>query len=331
GKSHLVGINNDITLRKEEDRYIERLFDGLDSALFLADEQGSLLYLNGFAQAVLGKDISEIKGNLFWELPQIRQYAAHIQPLFRLGATNRDVVEIEIEIEQEEQQRTFLLSVTSIEKANGVVNFIPYAVDITARKNAELQNELLVAELNHRSKNLFSVVNALISLSARHAHSVDDFASSTISRLSALHTAHDLGAADLRKRGASLFEIIEKTLAPWRTDPPKIFISGDNPSLDSGEATSWALIAHELMTNANKYGALGNGGDLHINMQADQDNWRLCWKESIPAANVQPSDKKGFGHTVIKRLSATYLDADVEFDFNQGGLHVTISSRQSIA
>ena len=325
GRRSLTGVNIDITERKESEDYIERLLDGVAAALALTDEEGRILHLNSFAENIYNTPVDDSRKELFWRLPALIQHEHSIRALF--NAQEDEISTFEFSLDGENRVRTYLLSVSRIDRANGTVNYIPYAVDITARKDAETQNELLVAELNHRIKNLFSVVNALITLSARHASSVEDFATSTISRLAALHDAHNLGAADLRNRGASLREVFERTLAPWRTKEPRIFIHGDDQFLDAGEATSWALIAHELTTNANKYGALAHRGEVHISMMGDETNWRFVWSERKCAVPITAPAVSGFGQTVIKRLSSAYLGAETDFRFEPDGLQVAISTR----
>jgi len=334
GRRSLTGVNIDVTARKEQDEYVGKLLEGVGAALGITDAAGRILHLNSFAAEVFGAEGGNSPGGYFWELPSLEGDAEAVRRFFapragRDAAAGAEDAPVEIAVRNGDHDRVLLLSVSPVGGARGVVNFIPYAVDITERKDAELQNELLVAELNHRSKNLFSVVNALITLSARHASSVEEFASSTISRLGALHDAHNLGAADLRRRGAKLFDIFETTLAPWRTDAPRIFISGDDQFLDAGQATSWALIAHELTTNANKYGALAHGGEVRVEMKGSPRAWTFVWRESGLDKPVEDTGKKGFGQTVIKRLSATYLDAEVDFDLDKDGLTVTIASRSA--
>lgn len=335
GKRSLTGVNFDITDRKDHEAYIGRLLNGVAAALCLTDHTGRILQLNEFAATVFAPDLADPHGVCFWDLPAFAAHRDDLRALF--NQTSADDRTLEITIDRGEKARTYLCSVSKIARASGVSNYIPYAVDITARKDAEMQNEILVAELNHRIKNLFSVVNALITLSARHATTVDDFARSTLSRLSALHAAHNLGAADLSQRGASLMQIIEKTLAPWRTDPPRIFIDGDDQFVDAGEATSWALITHELVTNANKYGALAHGGKLFISLEQDapvdraegagesMPQWRFTWRETGLTLDNPAANGSGFGQTVIQRLCKAYLNADVTFDFRTEGLQVVIS------
>jgi len=237
---------------------------------------------------------------------------------------------LEIEIVTHEQVRTYDLSVSAVLGEGKRASFIPYAIDITERKEAQEQMEVLYAELRHRIKNLFSMVNALINLSARHADSVEDFAQSTVSRLSALHHAHNLGSADLRKRGASLSSVLETVLEPWRTQSQRISITGDDLFLDSGQATSWALIIHELITNATKHGALVADGKVDISFKGDAPSWRFEWRESGAEAMIDEKTRlEGFGITIVKRLAAAYLDADVNFQFGPKGLTAVLTHEET--
>jgi two-component system CheB/CheR fusion protein len=186
---------------------------------------------------------------------------------------------------------------------------------------------LLVRELNHRIKNLFSVTNALISLSARYATSVEDFAASTRSRLRALHDAHNIGSTDLDKRYADLRDIVTTTLKPWRTTPPRIFVEGESVLIDSGAATAWALIVHELATNASKHGALVKaGGSLSISWTKTGDGrLEFAWTERA-ALDGAKLPEGGFGSVIIDKLAEGYLSGSVERRFSEDGMEIRVAA-----
>ena len=195
------------------------------------------------------------------------------------------------------------------------------------RKAAEESNDLLVQELNHRIKNLFSVTNALIGLSARYATTVDDFAEATRRRLFALHEAHNVGTADLKHRKANLKDILETTLRPWRTTPQRIFVNGSDHLFDAGAATAWALIVHELASNAVKHGALkDSGGRLEIDWEDGEDAFIFRWREE--SSDIAPSDNEqesaGFGQTIVNRLVSGFLAGEISRNAAPGEIMITI-------
>jgi len=331
GRKSLAGVNYDVTDAKESAENFQKLIDGVAAIVALTDEAGEVMELNRFARDLSGLAPSEAAGAPFWELgfwggeaESRRAVQAIVQKARRTG--EEAVGEATFRREDGTEGHAHIV-VTPLKRGGGVVYLVPTALDITKRKIAEDKNVLLVRELNHRIKNLFSVTSALISLSARYATSVDEFSRSTLRRLSALHEAHNLGATDLLTRRTNLKTIIDTALQPWTTDPPRIVAAGDDVDIAPGEATAWALIVHELATNANKYGALSaDEGRLDIRWtHTEEDGVAFVWKESGVALKAA-AISEGFGATIIRRLAAGYLQGGATFEMEPDGVRVTIES-----
>lgn len=180
-------------------------------------------------------------------------------------------------------------------------------LDVTVRKRAEEARELVSGEMQHRIKNIFSIVHALVSLSARTTLSKDEMARDLAMRLSALANAHALIHPPLneQKSAVKLNQLLAGLLAAYDekvADRERILV--DVPDLMVGETsiTSIALVLHELATNSTKYGALGvDTGKISIDGFESADTVRLIWTESGgPAPKGAPS-KAGFGSGLIER------------------------------
>src|SRR5690606_3859794 len=135
------------------------------------------------------------------------------------------------------------------------------AIDITERKEIEEARELLARELSHRIKNIFAVVNSLVTLSARGNEAAKPFAETVRARLTALGRAHDYVRPGLgdgpAAEGQTAHGLFAALLAPYQdNDDPLIIVEGDDAPIGMRAATALALIIHELATNAVKYGAL---------------------------------------------------------------------------
>lgn len=331
GALSLAGVNFDITEAKSRESLVSKLIDGVGALFSITTPEGRILELNDFDEALAGLPRAEWMNAQFWDLGMWGQSAetrAAVRALIQRAASEGQVSGEAPFWNGQAEKGWALLTVTPIESDLGdPLHLCLCAIDITQRKAAEESNALLVQELNHRIKNLFSVTNALISLSARYATTVEDFADATRKRLFALHAAHNVGAVDLKKRHADLREILEMTLRPWRTEPQRIFINGPELFFDAGAATAWALIVHELVSNAAKYGALkGAGGILEIEWRDNADALIFEWREeSSQIASSGVPDAKGFGQTIVDRLVDGFLGGTIERTMNDTGVFIKIT------
>lgn len=331
GAPSLAGVNYDITDLKERESLVSKLIDGIGALFSIMTPEGEILDLNEYGETISGKTLEEWKGKEFWELQmwgRSEDTRATVQSLITRAGEEEGQVSGEAPFWDEDGEKGWaFITVTPILSDYGEpLHLCLCAVDISKRKAAEESNALLVQELNHRIKNLFSVTNALISLSARYAGTVEEFADATRRRLFALHAAHNIGAVDLKKRNADLREILEVTLRPWRMTPQRIFINGGEKTFDAGAATAWALIAHELASNAAKYGCLREaGGRLTIDWREDDDQFVFEWREEnqSPVTEVA-GETSGFGENIVQRLVDGFLSGEIKRDMTEKGACVSI-------
>jgi light-regulated signal transduction histidine kinase (bacteriophytochrome) len=188
------------------------------------------------------------------------------------------------------------------------------------RQKAHEKQELLIAELNHRVRNILSLIRGLISQTRDSAGSIDDFIGTLESRVHALARAHDQITAD-RWGPARLYDLIEVEAGAYLGEKrDRVQLSGPNVLLTPGAFTVLALVIHELLTNATKYGALADGGTIAISWQVDPDGSLLIdWRESGGPAVTAPT-RRGFGSTVIERSIPYDLDGHAEVHYRLAGL-----------
>jgi two-component sensor histidine kinase/CheY-like chemotaxis protein len=204
-------------------------------------------------------------------------------------------------------------------------------LDITDRKSAESHQQLLMAELDHRVKNILANVAAIARLSSSNAVSVGSFASALDGRIHAMSEAHDL----LRQSswtGVDLHELVHGALAPFRSRSDNdIVVDGERLRLTSKFGQSMALVLHELVTNAVKHGALSApGGKVSVNWSriatTDGDKIGFSWQESGGPLCAKP-ERNGFGLAVIRSAASecggvaqmNFAPEGFQFDF-QGEL-----------
>jgi light-regulated signal transduction histidine kinase (bacteriophytochrome) len=188
------------------------------------------------------------------------------------------------------------------------------------RQRAHEKQELLIAELNHRVRNILSLIRGLLSQTRDSARSVDEFIGTLESRVHALARAHDQITAD-RWAPARLYDLIEVEAGAYlgeRRD--RVRLTGPNVLLTPGCFTVLALVLHEMLTNAAKYGALSDNGSVAIDWRVDADGSLLIdWTESGGPAVVAPT-RRGFGSTVIERSIPYDLGGHAEINYRLAGI-----------
>jgi len=180
--------------------------------------------------------------------------------------------------------------------------------DRLTRENVELSNfqTLLIRELDHRIKNLFSVVASVVKLSARFAETPEQLAEDVNERIMALGRSHRALWREGHDQSATVQSVARLVLDPYLTQHgDRIKIAGESPILDVQMVQIISLIFHELATNAAKYGALKQPeGTISISSSLGCDTsggFIIDWRESgISAPEGKPV--AGFGSELIQRL-----------------------------
>ena len=182
--------------------------------------------------------------------------------------------------------------------------------------------DLLARELNHRVKNLFAVVLAIIQLSGRDKPESKEVTEGIAQRVRALLTAHEVSQGELDRPVASLRALVETTLAPYRSNKLTAEIEGEELLLPAKQVTPLGLVLHELTTNAVKYGAWSNGGTIAVDWAREGDMVTLVWQESGATIAEQP-ERRGFGSMLMTSASRQF-GGTIEREFLPEGVRVTI-------
>ena len=183
--------------------------------------------------------------------------------------------------------------------------------------------DLLAHELNHRVKNLFAVVLAIVKMSGKGDAAAKPTIDKIAQRLHALLRSHEVTQGDGTRPEIDLRELIETALAPYRLDEARARIEGAPVMLRSHLAVPLGLVLHELVTNAVKYGALADGeGTLTVGWQRDGDHLRLVWREDGAPLAAKPASE-GFG-TMLIASSARQIGGTIERSFHATGVEVAM-------
>jgi two-component sensor histidine kinase len=227
------------------------------------------------------------------------------QPSMRLMGSGRDLfarrkdgTEVPVEI-----------GLSPISTAEGPMTLCAI-VDITERKAAQGREKILVREVQHRSSNLLSVIQAIARRSLTGSPSLEQAREVFEARLQAIaRTNRQLTQSNFV--GMNLDEIVRQELEPYAA---RTMTDGRMVMLDAQQAQNFTLALHELMTNAVKYGALSNPtGSVEISWTATgigpEKVLKFKWQErgGPPVANP---DRQGFGTSLLRAL---FKDIDFEF------------------
>jgi PAS domain S-box-containing protein len=332
----MIGVNVDITEREEAERQLresEERFrlavEAAPSGMVMSDANGRIVMVNAQAETLFGYDRDELVGERIELLvperfkpghPSYREtYAGHPQarPMGAgrdLFARRKDGTEVPVEI-----------GLSPIETSDGLMT-LAAVVDISGRKRAEAQRELLLAELNHRVKNTLAVVQGIAHQTFKDTD--PDARRGFEGRLVALAVAHNL-LTDANWENASLEKLAADTLHTSGPSGERVSLSGPRILLPPREALALAMALHELCTNAVKYGALSNdSGRITLEWSRSEDaepRLELVWREH-GGPPVSPPTRRGFGSLLLDRTLAYDLNGTVAMEFKPEGLVCSITA-----
>lgn len=201
-------------------------------------------------------------------------------------------------------------------------------IDATEEKRGkdEEQRKLLNSELNHRVKNILALVKSIAIQTGTSAATVDEYTAAFEGRLRALSYAHDQSFAG--GDGGGLRELIEAEADMHRFGPvpDRVNISGQAVGLTERAFGVVALLLHEMMTNAAKYGSLSvSSGRLDVAWAIkDNGDCRISWAET-GGPEVTPPTRRGFGSKLIEKTVSYDLGGEVEIEFATEGLRAQIT------
>jgi two-component system CheB/CheR fusion protein len=229
-----------------------------------------------------------------------------------------------------------------IEQGGGVTHFLmgvfPYRdsddriggvvvtfIDVTGITQAEAHQRVLIAELNHRVKNMLTVVIAIAEQTLRSSPAPSDFKAAFIPRLHAMARSYELLSRENWK-AASLSELAHVALSPFGAE--RAAIKGPPLMLDAKRALSIGMILHELATNAGKYGALskldGRATIAWAVTETDGISWlTLTWSE-LDGPEVAAPARRGLGLRLIEREAAYNLGGEAAFEFLPTGFGASV-------
>ena len=195
-------------------------------------------------------------------------------------------------------------------------------LDITERKQSEERQGLLIAELDHRVKNLLARVAVISSYTRQGSNSMDQFVQVLDRRIQSMAAAHSL-LSQSRWSGVNIADLVHSQLAPYATTA-NTTIGGPDVTLTPTVTQAVAMALHELVTNAVKYGALSNpSGHVAVNwhqpVDGESGRVKIEWRESGGPPVVKPA-KTGYGTSLISEMIPHELGGAVDLAFLTEGV-----------
>jgi PAS domain S-box-containing protein len=314
-------------VRVSEIRY-RRLFEAAhDGVLLLDPATGKIIEANPFMSRMLNYPHSYLIGKELFEIGLLKDAGASREMVRKLKIANEVRYE-NLPLEGRDGQHQEVEVVANLYDENGRPVIQCNIRDITERKRAEEHVKLLMAEVNHRARNLLAVVQVMAQQTARFGDPTT-FAVRLFDRIAGLAAGQDL-LVKTEWQGIEMSDLIESQIAHFRElIGTRVLLEGPSLRLAAASAQGIGMAVHELATNAVKYGALSmQGGKVCIRWQLSSDDdpiFSMFWLEQ-GGPKVQTPTRKGFGQVVIGRMAEAAVNGSAETDFRVDGLYWSLKA-----
>lgn len=330
-------VRTEEALRASEERFA-RIFEQTGVGVIQCELDGRFLLANRRYCEIVGRTAKELSGLRVPDITHPDDRDADTALRRRLVADGVPFVVEKRYLRPDGSVVWVSVDVSLMRSADGTrQQLIGVAQDITERKVAQEQQALLVRELNHRIKNLFAITGGMITLSARSAATPREYANNIRGRLNALALAHDLilpssgGDGDIRAEPTGLEILLQKILSPYVEAPSgrsdaRLVLDGPSVPLGARAVTTFALVLHELATNAAKYGALSvQEGHLRITWECVDNVLILKWEESGGPPLEAPPKSEGFGTVISNHSVREQFGGTLSHKWDVKGLSVELA------
>lgn len=316
----------------EEKTRLERLMLSAPNMIYITDvRRRQNAYINPQVQESLGYAPSELQGRGMAELnalihPDDRKALGRFGRAIRRLADG-EVREAEYRLRHADgSYRWFLIRETPFQRdaAGRITQVLGTGLDISRRKQAEENQQVLIRELHHRVKNILATVQAIASTTGRSATTFAEFREDFAERLVSLGRTHSLLTREAWA-GAQLHDILKGELEPYTgMGSDRVTIEGPDITIPRDMTVTVGMAIHELTTNAVKYGALSvPAGRVHVRIETDgaepEPRLSVTWTESGGPEVATPS-RQGFGSLLLKRLFSAQLGGEVAVEYRPEGV-----------
>ena len=324
-----LAVIRDVTGRKQhEDRVriseirYRRLFETAHDGILIVDPgTRRIVDANPFMTQMLGYSHDQLVGKELFEIGLLKDESASQEMVRKLNLENQVRYEdLPLESLDGRHHEVEVIANLYDENDRPVIQF--NIRDITERKRSEEHVKLLIAEVNHRAKNLLAVVQAVTQLTSKYGDPAT-FAARLSDRIDGLAAGQDLLVKN-QWQGVDVSDLVMAQLDHFKElIGTRVLIEGPPARLTTAAAQGIGMALHELATNAVKYGALSNTkGEVHIAWQligASGPEFSMSWLEDGGPKVTMPT-QKGFGQIVIGRMAQAAIKGVAEITFRECGL-----------
>ncbi|WP_246085226.1 sensor histidine kinase [Rhizobium glycinendophyticum] len=317
-------------LRESEERF-EAIVNSIDQMIWSTTPDGHHDYFNQRWYQYTGLNEGETNG-LAWDNPFHPDDRAHAWQVWQHSLATGEPYHVEYRLRHHSGEYRWVIGRAQCvrDEEARIIRWYGTCTDIHDLKLAEEARQLLLRELNHRVKNLFSITSGMINMTARTAVTVPAMAETLQGRLRALAKAHELvqpaiSAGPQAPETGSLRSLIEDILSPHVEDCSRVSLSGPPVEIGLKASTSLALIFHELATNAAKYGAFaGAEGKLNVRWAIIDQNLYLDWSEALIGRQISAPSSLGFGSKLARTSATQQLGGEIAFNWAPDGLQINM-------
>lgn len=330
------GVEHDATELRETEWRLKTLIEGIPQLIWRAEDGGEWTWASPQWIEYTGQSESESLG---WgwlaslhpeDRPRAREAWSH--------ATERNGIEVDYRIRQHATGawRWFhTRAVPACDRTSAIIEWLGTSTDVHDLRQLQERQEILVAELQHRTRNLMGVVQSIADKTIRTSDDLPDFRGRFHDRIAALARVQGLLSRLDEHDRVTFNELIETELSAMGGDAEHVIMDGPpDVRLRSSTVQTLAMAIHELATNAAKYGAIGQAqGHLAITWSLDPSGrdgapWlHIDWRESgVEMSERDASSRRtGQGRELIEKALPYQLDAETAYRLTADGVHCTIS------
>lgn len=305
----------------------QAIMTSMSEGLYTRDRDGRLVSMNPAAEALLGWRFAELSGRDMHEMTHHHHrdgtaFPVRESPLSRVVESGEPLTGQEDEfIRKDGSFLPVVYSAAPVREGDEIVGLVVIFRDATEKKRAEERERALAKEISHRNKNILTIVQTIVSRSLAEKPTPAEARRAIMQRLQAIaksQTALESGGFV----AASLEEITRLEFEPFSG---RIDAAGPEVLLNPLAAQTFAMLLHELVTNAVKYGALSTPqgkvtAQWSVESGEKHAQFRFRWSER-GGPPVTPPDRKGFGSILIDKIVAQDFGARAKTDFAPEGLN----------
>lgn len=320
-------VQSEAALRESE-RWLQTLMEGVPQLVWRAVDDGQWTWASPQWTAYTGQAEPESHG-AGWLDPVHPEDRPQVEAIWG-EARQRGAFQADYRIRghKDGRHRFFQTRATPVRDAGGgIVEWLGTSTDVQDLRELDERHRLLLAELQHRVRNILAMVRAMVRQSMGRYDDLEDYVAHLVGRIDAMGRTQVLltRAADSR---IDLESLVRDELRAHAADESLLTIAGPKANLSAKAAEALTLAVHELATNSVKYGALSHGKRLAIEWDCHDragTKWlELVWRED-GGAPASAAGTEGFGTELIERRVPYELRGEASIVVNEKSVLVRIA------